>query len=206
MTDALGPVAGIGFAVPRNRGLRVLWRVNDVISRAGDSIAATLLFGVFVLLLLQVVSRYAVAIPAFWLEEVARIGLIAIASLAAGAAVWRRDHVAITALADAFPRPLRVGLQVFADVVVMVTAGLLMLAAIEVAVVLADRTTTAAQLSRSVFYIPLAVGFAMMTLHSATLLAFGRMPTSWFTTPAPVRKAARRSPVFSDVMEEDPTP
>jgi TRAP-type transport system small permease protein len=204
MTDLLGPVAGSGFAVPRNRGLRVLWRANDMVSRSGDWVAATLLFVVFVLLLLQVVSRYAVAIPAFWLEEVARIGLIWIASLAAGAAVWRRDHVTITAVADALPKSASIVLQVVADIVVALTAALLALAAVEVAVVLADRRTTAAQLSRSMLYIPLVVGFAMMALHSMSLLMFGRMPSTWFTAPASAR--APISPGFTDVMEEDPTP
>ncbi len=79
-------------------------KTPEVLHRAASVLAAALLGAIFVVILAQVVFRYALGRPLVWTEEAARYLYIWTCYLGIGMAVRHRTHIRIGALADRFGR------------------------------------------------------------------------------------------------------
>lgn len=76
--------------------------------------AATLVASITVLLLVGVVSRYILGKPILWVDEVVSLQFIWVAMLGATIAVYRNDHVRLSAVVDMLPARLREYVHAFA--------------------------------------------------------------------------------------------
>lgn len=88
--------------------------------------AGTLLVLMTVLVMIQIVTRYALNQPTAWTEELVRYALIWTSFLAASYAFLERRHMALSILPDRLSAPARHGLTRAVDVLVLLFAVLVL--------------------------------------------------------------------------------
>lgn len=88
--------------------------------------AGTLLVLMTVLVMIQIVTRYALNQPTAWTEELVRYALIWTSFLAASYAFLERRHMALSILPDRLSAPARRGLTRAVDVLVLLFAVLVL--------------------------------------------------------------------------------
>ena len=119
---------------------------------------------------LQVFTRYVLAYPWGWPEELARILFVWVALLGAVLAFRRAGHFSIDALAGVLPAPLR---RRIAVVVRFSLLGFLLLVAylgLQATVRVREQLTTAMEISISWGYASVPVSFACMAFEMARIL------------------------------------
>ncbi|CAN7767819.1 TRAP transporter large permease [Variovorax sp. LjRoot178] len=95
--------------------------------RSLEACAASLVAAIMLLLLVAVVSRYLFSYPIIWVDELISLQFIWLAMLGAVIAVYRNEHLRLTALVDRLSVPLRDYVHAFA--LVAIAAVLLALVA-----------------------------------------------------------------------------
>lgn len=126
-----------------------------------------LLAALFGLVVFQVVSRYVLAAPLVWTEEVARYTLVWLTFLGAGLVMARRRHITARIFTRSLgPRATAV-LEAAANVAVVACAGALAVLGWQIAVALSGVASPAAGLSLAWVYGASVPGFALMALHAA---------------------------------------
>ena len=144
----------------RSRALRALMH-------AERAAAVALLGAVFTLVLFQVVSRYVLAAPLVWTEEVARYALIWLTLVGSGLVMARRRHITARVFSRALgPRGTAV-LEIGANLAVMAVAGTLAVLSWQVATALAGVASPAAGASLAWVYGSGVPGFGLVCLHAA---------------------------------------
>lgn len=149
-------------------------RLNDLLLRAEEYFGVVLIAGVFVLLLAQVIMRYALPSSFPWIEEVARLLFVWTVLIGAGFAVGRQSHITVTAISDALLKS-RSYIAVVGGLVISALVGVLMaLASWELVQTLGHIRASSSGLSRGLFYLPGVIGFSLVTVHSLLLLVSGK--------------------------------
>lgn len=174
MPISIEQVVGEGVRLPDNRLARAVAIVNAYISWIAIRFTMVLLACIGLLLFFQVVARYVLPVQFFWVEEVARITLVWISCIGAGAITWERGHIAVDAIVQSFPRRLRLFFSLLGDVIMIVSSLIVVCFAAEVAVALSNRFTTGAHLPRSIYFIPFVIGFALIVMHAVSLIVTER--------------------------------
>ncbi len=119
---------------------------------------------------LQVFTRYVLAYPWGWPEELARILFVWVALLGAALAFRRTGHFSIDALAGVLPAPLRHRIAVAMRLVLL---GFLLLVAylgLQATLRVREQLTTAMEISISWGYASVPVSFACMAFEMARQL------------------------------------
>lgn len=140
----------------------------DAVDRAVRALLALLLAALVAAVTWQIVSRYALASPASWTEELARFLLIWI-SLVGGAYAYRRGlHLGFDALAERLTGRARAAHAVLVHVTVAVFAALVLLGGGAQLVAL---TQELAQYSPALG-LPMAAVYAALPVSGALLLLY----------------------------------
>lgn len=80
---------------------------------------------VLALVLIQVFFRYVLNDPISWTQEMSVFGTMLVVMLGAAIAFRRGEHISVTFFVDLFPRPIRLALNVLANLVTMGFLGML---------------------------------------------------------------------------------
>jgi TRAP-type transport system small permease protein len=153
-----------GDCLSVGRVLRTLW-THPVEWACGVLMAA-----IATVVFLQVFTRYVLAYPWGWPEELARILFVWVALLGAALAFRRAGHFSIDALAGVLPAPLRRRLAVAIRLVLL---GFLLLVAylgLQATLRVREQLTTAMEIPISWGYASVPVSFACMAFEMARLL------------------------------------
>jgi len=119
---------------------------------------------------LQVITRYVLAYPLDWPEELARMLFVWVALLGAVLALRRAAHFSIEAVADLLPRPLRRFLVVLLRLTLL---GFLILVAylgLDATMRVKDQVSSAMEICMSYGYASVPVSFALMAVEMARAL------------------------------------
>ena len=146
-------------------GLRPLRVFSSLFSHPVEWACGVLMTGITISVFLQVITRYVLAYPLDWPEELARILFVWVALLGAVLALRRAAHFSIGTLTDLFPRPLRRGLAVGLRVVLL---GFLVLVAwlgLDAALRVRDQQSAAMEISMTWGYAAVPVAFALMAVE-----------------------------------------
>lgn len=111
-------------------GLNGLERIMVCFSQILNYLLSALVFGIFSILLLQVLYRYVFSLPLYWVEELAKYMMIYITMVGAAIAYRKEGHPRLSMIYHAIGRPgviwyelvLRIPVAVF--LIVLITVGL----------------------------------------------------------------------------------
>ena len=146
---------------------RVLW---TLCTHPVEWACGVLMAAIATVVFLQVFTRYVLAYPWGWPEELARILFVWVALLGAALAFRRAGHFSIDALANRLPallrRPLAVAIRVSLLGFLLLVAYLGLQATLRVQ----EQLTTAMEVSISWGYAAVPVSFACMAFEIARLL------------------------------------
>lgn len=135
-------------------------RLSAVINRWVELLCAVLLAVLIVDIWIGVFGRYVFELPVTWAEELARYLMIWAALLAVSCGVARREHVAVTALLDRFPPPLRRWVDVAIDALAFSFFAFLCYFGI-------DMTQQGATQYATIFEMTMTIPFASVPISSA---------------------------------------
>lgn len=134
-----------------------LWRIFGL-----ESLCATLLVLVTLTMCVQVFTRYVLAAPFIWADEIVGLGFTWLTFLAAAVALKYRGHIAFTFFVDLFSgRARRVILSLIGSTVLLFL-GLVVFTGARMALLVHDQLSAALELPMSVYYTALPVGAALM--------------------------------------------
>lgn len=133
--------------------------------------ACTALIATFLFLLLQVVTRYALAAPLPWTEETARFLLVWLTFLGAGYLMSRRLHISVDLLVSRLSTRGTVAVDNLATAVVVVVSAVMAVAGAVLAHSAWDLLAPATRLPMAVVYLAAVVGFVLMCAHGLANLA-----------------------------------
>jgi tripartite ATP-independent transporter DctM subunit len=143
--------------------LRVLDTVLDII-------VAGAMFGELATVIADVLGRTFFDEPLLWADEVASIALATMAFIG-GALAYRRDqHIAVHAIIDALPLPLRAPLRAAADWLVLEVAVLSFVISLRLLYARWGDLTPILELHGTWLALPLTIGMAVMAVYAVARL------------------------------------
>lgn len=137
-----------------------------MLMRAERVVAVALLGLLLGLVLFQIVSRYVLATPFVWTEEVARYSLIWLTLLTVGLVAARRRHITARVFSRFLTPRATAVLEITANAIVVVTSAVLVVVGWRFATSLATVTSPAAGLSLAWVYAVSVPGFALVCFHT----------------------------------------
>ena len=155
-------------ASPEGRSpLRVL---RSLLTHPVEWACGLLMTAITVSVFLQVITRYVLAYPLDWPEELARMLFVWVALLGAVLALRRAAHFSIEAVAKLLPCALRRSLRVLLRVTLL---GFLILVAylgLDATMRVKDQVSSAMEICMSYGYASVPVSFALMAVEMARAL------------------------------------
>jgi TRAP-type C4-dicarboxylate transport system permease small subunit len=107
-------------------------------------------------------------LPLFWTEEFARYCLVWSSLLAAGIALKRGQHIAVTFVAERFPRRIRTVAALGGDIFVAIMLAVVLWGGIYLVILTRHQLSPAMRLSMSLPYMAIPTGSAVMLFHVFT--------------------------------------
>lgn len=150
--------------------LRLLKSVNRRAVAVERLVAGSLVFAVFVVVLLQVVMRYVFARPNPWTEELSRFGFIWLSMLGAALAVELGTHFVFDQLVSLLRPKLQVLIRLCSTAFVAAMAIGLVVLGIELVMLASSQRSPALNLPISWIYASVPVTGLLMLLHIAAAL------------------------------------
>jgi TRAP-type C4-dicarboxylate transport system permease small subunit len=152
---------------------RVMRKFSYLVNRAGECGLIFFVALLSLLVLIQVVFRYALDLPLFWTEESARYCLVWASLLGAGVGLKRGEHIAITYLTQHLPPGFRRPVLAFSWICTGVLLIVILWGGIRMVKVTHCQISPALQIPMSVPYLAVPVGAAMMLIHLLALFLEG---------------------------------
>jgi C4-dicarboxylate transporter DctQ subunit len=131
---------------------------------ATETLACLALWGIVAVLFLQMFFRYVVKTGLSWPDELARYLHIVVVFVTVGAVARRGGHIRVTLLAG---RLQGTAIQRLLPLAELLTAAVIALGAAEIIGRLGGFRTPALALPLALFFLPAAIGFALMTIEIA---------------------------------------
>ncbi len=158
--------------------LRLLKRINRRAVAVESLLAGSLVFTVFVVVLLQVVMRYVFQRPNPWSEELSRFGFIWLSMLGAALAVELRTHFVFDQLVARLTPKLRMLVRICSTAFVAAMAIGLIVFGIELVDLASSQRSPALNLPVSWIYASVPIAGLLMLLHITAAIdkVLGREP------------------------------
>ena len=134
-----------------------------------------LLVVIVVVIVGQVFLRYVMRSPTSWSEELALLLLIWYGLISVGIVVGTHGHIAIMTIRDRFPPPIRLAIDVLAQVLILVFASVMLWRAFDLIALSGRQMMPALGISRAWIYYPVLVGGALMVLNALANIVLGRL-------------------------------
>jgi len=121
-----------------------------------------------VVVLIEVIFRYALLLPLFWTEEFARYCLVWSSLLAAGIALKRGQHIAVAFVTERLPERIRTAVALWGDILVATMLAVIVWGGIYLVTLTRHQLSPAMRLSMSLPYMAIPTGSAIMLFHVLT--------------------------------------
>mgnify|MGYP000497865198 CR=1 FL=1 len=138
----------------------------DALNRAAALLCHALLVVITTITVAQVFLRFALNRPTSWSEEIALLCLIWFGMLAVAVGIRRHEHVAITFLRDALPRPLAAALDVAAQLAMGAFMFTVAFYGHDLIALAGAQILPASSLPKSLLYLPAIAGGLLGTLNA----------------------------------------
>lgn len=130
-----------------------------------DSVLGGLLALITLSLTWQIFGRYVIGRAPGWSEEVARMAIVWLTMLGAGACLRGGGHIAVTVLLNAVGSRARTALLWLRDACILMTAGVLAWSGTRYAVLNGAQDSAALEIPMSWAYASLAVGAVLLAMQ-----------------------------------------
>lgn len=147
-------------------GGRIGRRIGELLESVEKAITSGLLVAVFVLVFGQVVARYALSSPPFWIEEIARMGMVWLTFLAAAYVTGKGLHLVMTMITDKLGKTASVVFTYIGEVIILITSLALIPASWHLVSTLSGVASSSGLVTRGVLFIAPLLGFGLMAVHS----------------------------------------
>jgi TRAP-type C4-dicarboxylate transport system permease small subunit len=147
--------------------LRVAW---TVVTHPVEWACGILMTGITVCVFLQVITRYVLAYPLDWPEELARILFVWVALLGAVLALRRTAHFSIGSVTDLLPPTLRRAVRLLLRLALLAFLALVAWLGLDAVLRVKEQMSAAMEISMSYGYAAVPVGFALMAVEMARQL------------------------------------
>ncbi len=145
-------------------------RFEDWLLRINKAVLVAFLFLMFVLVFVNVVTRYVLKFSLNWAEELSRYLMIWSAYLGMGLAMRENRHVAIEMLQDLLPMPARRALRAFNGLLLIAFMAVLTYLGIRYSAFAWSHETAAMQWSLGMVYLAVPIGALLFILYMVTIL------------------------------------
>ena len=143
-------------------------RTSDVINRFTE-VAVFLIISVMAFdVLIEVIFRYVLLFPLFWTEEFARYCLVWSSLLAAGIALKRGQHIAVSFVTERLPERIRIVANLAGDMFVATMLAVILWGGIYLVLLTRHQLSPAMRLPMSLPYMAIPIGAAVMLFHVLT--------------------------------------
>jgi TRAP-type C4-dicarboxylate transport system permease small subunit len=143
-------------------------RTSKIINRYAEAavflIISVMAFDVFI----EVIFRYVLLLPLFWTEEFARYCLVWSSLLAAGIALKRGQHIAVTFVVERVPKRIRAIAGLGGDIFVAAMLAVILWGGIYLVILTRHQLSPAMRLPMSLPYMAIPTGSAIMFFHALT--------------------------------------
>lgn len=143
-------------------------RISNMINRFTEIAVFIIISAMAIDVFIEVIFRYVLLFPLFWTEEFARYCLVWSSLLAAGIALKRGQHIAVTFVTDRFPKRIRVMAALVGDIFVAAMLAVILWGGIYLVVLTRHQLSPAMRLPMSLPYIAIPAGSAIMLFHVLT--------------------------------------
>ena len=143
-------------------------RISNMINRFTEIAVFIIISAMAIDVFIEVIFRYVLLFPLFWTEEFARYCLVWSSLLAAGIALKRGQHIAVTFVTDRFPKRIRVMVALVGDIFVAAMLAVILWGGIYLVVLTRHQLSPAMRLPMSLPYIAIPTGSAIMLFHVLT--------------------------------------
>jgi TRAP-type transport system small permease protein len=151
----------------RSEGLTFLHMIQSLVTHPVEWACGLLMTAITVVVFLQVITRYVLAYPFDWPEELARILFVWVALLGAVLALRRGGHFSIEALTNTLPVPLQRGISVLLRVTLLVFLALVAYLGLDATLRVRDQLSSGMEISMSFGYASVPVSFGLMAVEMA---------------------------------------
>jgi len=117
---------------------------------------------------IEVIFRYLLHLPLFWTEEFARYCLVWSSLLAAGIGLKRGQHIAVTFVAERFPKRIRTMAGLGGEIFVAALLAVILWGGIYLVTLTRHQLSPAMRLPMSLPYMAIPTGSAVMLFHVLT--------------------------------------
>lgn len=160
-------------ATPDSRMKHRYQSFKAAVVRTEVALSVILLGALSVVLMFQVFSRYVMAYPFTWTEELARFIFIWMVFIGAAALASKNAHIAVTFITEVSPPALAKWIVRFAALVMTVATGVVAWASFEFVEATAKLPSPALGLPMLYVYLAPALSFLLVSLHTIEFIITG---------------------------------
>ena len=146
-------------------------RASDTINRWTEMAVLVIISAMAVDVLIEVIFRYVLLLPLFWTEEFARYCLVWSSLLAAGIAIKRGQHVAVTFVAEKFPKNIRAVAGLGGNILTATLLAVILWGGLYLVILTRHQISPAMRLPMSLPYMAVPTGSAIMLFHVLTSIS-----------------------------------
>jgi TRAP-type C4-dicarboxylate transport system permease small subunit len=143
-------------------------RASDIINRFTEMAVFVIMSAMAFDVLIEVVFRYVLLLPLFWTEEFARYCLVWSSLLAAGIALKRGQHIAVTFITEKLPQRIRMAAALGGEILVAAMVAIIFWGGIYLVMLTRHQLSPAMRLPMSLPYMAIPTGGAVMLFHVLT--------------------------------------
>lgn len=157
-------------------------RIVSQLNAFAEWVCFQLLYVIVVVIVWQVFLRFVLNSPTKWSEEVAMISLVWFGMLAVAVGVHQHRHIAITYFRDLLPRSGGLALDIFAQLMILALALILIVNGSELVALAGKTRLPASGLPKNLLYLSAMTGGVLMALNALANLFVGPL-TAEKTSP-----------------------
>jgi TRAP-type C4-dicarboxylate transport system permease small subunit len=143
-------------------------RISNALNRFTEIAVLIIISAMAMDVFIEVIFRYVLLFPLFWTEEFARYCLVWSSLLAAGIALKRGQHIAVTFVAERFPRRVGMMAALAGDIFVAIMLGVILWGGICLVILTRHQLSPAMRLPMCWPYIAIPAGSGIMLFHVLT--------------------------------------
>ncbi len=149
----------------RPEGMDPLRTLRSLVRHPVEWACGLLMAAITAVVFLQVITRYVLAYPFDWPEELARMLFVWVALLGAVLAFRKAGHFSIESFVNLLPRSLRRGASVLLRVTLLAFLLLVTYLGVDITLRVREQLSTAMEISMSYGYAAVPVSFACMAFE-----------------------------------------